>query len=100
MYRRKNAPIGLLMILVLAAALLPAPASANDGGEVRPVRLFATALTGPIGTIAGGALSSAALAINGRVVSGDRPIWAGDLLQSRSNSNISVLLDEIGRVTL
>lgn len=100
MARRKYAPTGLCVILVLTTVLLPAQARANDGDQERPIRLYAVASTGPIGMIAGTVLSNGALAVNGRVVNGDHPIWAGDLLQSRSDRNVSVVLDEIGRVTL
>ena len=100
MARRKYARTGLCGVLILTTVLLPLQARADDGDQTRPIRLFATAPAGPIGIIAGGGLSTATLAVNGRVVDGDRPIWAGDLLQSRGNTSVCVMLDDIGRVTL
>jgi hypothetical protein len=90
--------ITLCSVLALAFGLVPARAYAadNNSDQERPVRLYATALAGPIGKIEG--VSSSI--INGRAVEGERAIWDGELLQAPVGRHLRVALDDVGVVTL
>jgi hypothetical protein len=74
---------GLLLIVALATALVPAPVRASDQStsEERPIRLFATSRFSPIGAIKLNSLSGAAVAIDGRIAQGEAPIWGGELIK-------------------
>lgn len=97
---RKAATVLFLMV-TLTAGLTPAPVCAgHDTDQGRPIRLFATARFGPIGTIKLNSLSDAAVAIDGRIVQGEAPIWGGELIQVRAGRTVRVTLDSIGQATL
>jgi hypothetical protein len=91
---------GLCATMVLSIILAPKAARADNNHDDRPVRLVVTDWVDPIGKIAGEFLVNGALTINGRAASADQPIWSGDLLQSRADTSVPVVLDSIGRVTL
>jgi len=93
---------GLLLIVALATALVPAPVRASDQStsEERPIRLFATSRFSPIGAIKLNSLSGAAVAIDGRIAQGEAPIWGGELIRVAADRTVSVALDSIGQVTL
>lgn len=100
--RMKQAATGLCVIVALTAGLAPTPASASGDStdQERPIRLYATARFGPIGSIKLNALSGAAVAIDGRLAQGEAPIWGGELIKVRADRTARVSLDSIGQVTL
>lgn len=95
----KSVTAGLCIIIFSAALLLPKSALA-DGDQDRPIRLYATALTGPIGTVVDSALASGALTINGRTAIGGESVWEGDLLSSQFDASLFVIVDKVGKVKL
>ncbi|HXG68862.1 MAG TPA: hypothetical protein VNO70_27435 [Blastocatellia bacterium] len=99
MMKQSKIAVGLCLTLALALGFGPQPTRAADGDHEEPIRLRATATVGPIGTVAG-SLTGAALAINGRAVTGEQAVWDGDLLQACADTAVSVRLDAIGQVTL
>lgn len=101
MTKKKVISFVLCGALLLTISLAPPSARADGaGGESRPIRLYATAYPGPIGTVATEALIDGALTINGRTAFDGQAVWSGDLVQSGSGSRASVSLDSIGQVTL
>ena len=87
---------GVALIAVLMISSVPRNAFAAGGadGEAR-IRLHATALAGPIGSVnAFGSLS-----INGRQAIGETFLWGGELIEA-TNGATRVLFDSIGSVTL
>jgi hypothetical protein len=93
---------GLFLIAALAAGVAPKSVRASSGrsDEERPVRLFVSAMGGPIGVIAPGSTARGSVAINGRELSGEQMIWGGELLQAPQGGSVSLSFDSIGRVTL
>jgi hypothetical protein len=91
--------ISLLLVIVLAAGLAITPANAGDNGgdeiSPRPIRLYATAYVGPIGKME----SYGAVAAGAGRDFGERPVWAGDLIQAPVNG-ARVSLDAVGQITL
>lgn len=89
---------GLCAVILLSIVVAPRPARADSpsGERDRPIRLYATASTGPIGAVAGNGV----LTINGHEASVGQLIWSGDLLNSGNTSRVSVSLESIGAITL
>jgi hypothetical protein len=87
---------GLCAVIILSLAIAPAPAAGSSGGNDRPIRLYATAFSGPIGAVAG----NGAFTINGHEASSGQLIWSGDLVNSRGASRVSVSLESIGEIRL
>ncbi|HSB11110.1 MAG TPA: hypothetical protein VLM38_16600 [Blastocatellia bacterium] len=83
------------LVAVLTLALTPGPASAGGSSSERPIRLFATATAGPIGT----AQTLSPLSINGRVCGGEQVIWGGETLQT-FGTGAQLDFDQIGTVAL
>lgn len=101
MTSKKPISLTLSAALLLSASLAAKPASADGrSGDDRPIHLYATAYTGPIGKVASAVLGKGELTINGRAALGGQPIWSGDLIQSRGFSGVSMSLDSIGQVSL
>lgn len=97
MMQAKHSITALCLILILIAGLTPTLARADEGvREDKPLRLYATAMRGPIGTV----LSYDAMAINGREARGDRPIWGGEMIRAPFNNSAQVLLESVGQVIL
>jgi hypothetical protein len=85
------AGVSLTMVCILVSG--PVAAKARDE---TPVRLYATAESGPIGTI----YSVSQFAIERRLARGEETIWGGELIQAQPDSRVIVRLDSIGQVTL
>jgi hypothetical protein len=82
------------LIASLSAGLLCGVACGHDlSGKSFRIRAAAFA---PIGRI----YSLGEISINGRVVSGNNPIWSGDLLQAHVGSTAQVVIDSVGSVAL
>ena len=94
--------IGMCAVMFFTISLVPGSARADSGNheDDRPIRLYATATTGPIGSIASTVAERGALTINGREASAGQLLWSGDLLHSGAHSGVSVSLESIGKVTL
>ncbi|MCI0488150.1 MAG: hypothetical protein L0229_16300 [Blastocatellia bacterium] len=88
----------VFLVLVLIIGSTPHSVRAADGpnDEERPIRLYATARTAPLGVIS----SFGSLLINGRQAAGQRTIWGGELLQAPAGKTVHISFDSIGRVTL
>lgn len=104
--RHKWIATGMCAVIFFSVSLVPRSARADSGNrdDERPIRLFATSTTGPIGTIAGSiagiVAEKGALTINGREASAGQLLWSGDLLHSGAQAGVSVSLESIGKVTL
>lgn len=88
--------IGLCAVVTLLSIAVAPPAAQAEGPGAendRPIRLYASASTGPIGVVRGNGV-----VINGRQAAAGHSIWSGDLLDSRSASRVS--LESIGEITL
>ncbi len=98
--RNRSHSIGLILILALLTALIPAPVRAGENGaeETRPLRLYASAHFGPIGAVKLNSLTAGAVAIDGRI--GQSEIWGGESIRVLSDRKVQVALDSIGQVTL
>lgn len=96
MIRCRHSATGSCLILVLICALVPKPARAEDKSQGRPIRLYATAESGPIGKV----YSFGAFVIDGRPTYGELSIWGGELIQTVAGSSVSVDIDRVGRITL
>ncbi|HSB11441.1 MAG TPA: hypothetical protein VLM38_18275 [Blastocatellia bacterium] len=88
------------LLLTIGLAPKPARADSGSGEDSAPIRLYATAYPGPIGTVAATALVDGGLTVNGRAASDGQAVWSGDLIQSGSVSRATVSLDSIGALTL
>jgi hypothetical protein len=98
----KKAATVLCLIVALTAGLTPATVCGSNHGtdQERPIRLYATARFGPIGTIKLNSLSDPAVAIDGRIAQGEAPIWGGELINVRTDRTARLAFDSIGQVTL
>ena len=103
MAKIRYSPIGMsglsemALIAVLMISSVPRCARAAGGadGEAR-IRLHATALAGPIGSVdAFGSLS-----INGKQATGESFLWGGELIEATHGAATRVSFDSIGSVTL
>lgn len=95
-----NTP-GMTAFRLSAAALLilsllgkPILAEGPGAEKEEPIRLYATAMAGPIGTV-----ESYGSGVNGRVATYRQPVWDGQLLQA-TGASLRIQLDAIGHVTL
>jgi hypothetical protein len=86
----------LCLILALVAAVVSIRTQASGENSMRPIRLYASASSGPIGRIQPFGVAI----INGQFVQDDRLIWSGDMLQAPADRSVRVLLDSIGQVML
>ena len=91
-----------LLIVALILGLTPGPAAALDktAGEDRPIHLRVTARFSPIGAIVGNVTGPGAAMIDGRIASGEQPIWGGELIQSPSEKTVRVSFDSTGEAAL
>jgi hypothetical protein len=98
MVKNRCSAVGLLAIAVLLISGQPRFAFAGDpaNDEDRPLRLYATALAGPIGWIA----APDATEINGKPANGRQAVWDGDFVEARHGTMTLANFDSIGRVTL
>lgn len=98
----KCSAITLALVCVLIIGLTPKSASAygDKRDEERAIRLYATERFGPIGSIVETAFADPAVAINGRIGSGEQAIWGGELIQAPAGKSVHAFFDSIGRVTL
>lgn len=96
MIRYRRSANGLCLILAMICTLIPKPARADDGSQERPIRLYANAAFGPIGTL----YSLSAVTINGRPACGEQMIWGGEMLEVSANSSAYVFLESVGQITL
>ena len=98
----RHAATVFCLVVAMIAGLAPAPVCASGpiADQHRPVRLYATEHFGPIGVIKLNSLSTATVAIDGRLVRGEAPIWGGELIQVRADRPARIALDSIGQVTL
>lgn len=88
-------------VIFLSVSLLPGSGWADNGRrEDRPIRLYATASVGPIGSMSNDSLKQRSVMINGQTASAGQPIWSGDLLQAAAGARVSVSLDSIGAIRL
>jgi hypothetical protein len=97
MVKIRYSAIGMSLIAVLMISSLPRNVRAAGGadGEAR-IRLHATALAGPIGSVnAFGSVN-----INGKQVTGEEVLWGGELIEATHGAATSVSFDSIGSVTL
>ncbi len=87
-----------IMILIMMLGMTPSLALADKGepDRDRPIRLYATAFAGPIGTVN----SLSTVVINGRTLYGAQTIWCGDLIQVPGDTSIRILLESVGQMTL
>src|SRR5215813_11494274 len=86
----------LLLIFAVITNLSPRLARADKNDEEKPIKLYAIASMSPIGI----AHSSGKMHINGRLLVGEEPVWGGELVQAPLDANLTLLLDDIGQVTL
>lgn len=98
MIRRRHSRTCTIVSLLLIAGMTSRVARADDGEkqQARPIRLYAAAPVGPIGTVR----SLGAMKINGRALYGEQAIWRGDLIQVLCYTGAGVRLDSIGQITL
>lgn len=81
---------------LLLVSLLSDPAWADIGDRAKPGQAFEIAAFEPIGKI----FSLGNVTIDGRLASGEHPIWGGELLRVADGASASCVLDSIGRVVL
>ena len=96
--KHRSSSIGFTLVVALLAALIPAPAHANDSGKDAESR-NSPARFGPIGSISTRSLGDTA-SIDGRIAQGGDPIWGGELITAAENRSVQIDLASIGQVTL
>ena len=91
-----------LLIGALVLGLAPGPVAAldNNSGEDKPVRLRVTERFSPIGAIVGSLPGTGEAIIDGRVASGEQPIWGGEMIQSPPDTTVRVSFDSMGEAAL
>jgi hypothetical protein len=91
-----------LLIVAMVLGIAPGPAAAldNSSGEDKPIRLRVVARFSPIGAIVGNLTGPGAATIDGRVASGEQPIWGGELIQSPTDAAVRVSFDATGEAAL
>ena len=97
MVKIRYSALGMSLIAVLVIGSLPRNTRAAGGadGDAR-IRLHATALAGPIGSVnAFGSLS-----INGRQAIGENFLWGGELIEATHGAATLLSFDSIGSVSL
>jgi len=96
------AATGLFLIAALTADLAPAPVSASDrnSDQEKPIRLYASAHSQPIGTLRINSPLGGSVAVDGRIPRSDESIWGGELIKVVPDRQASVAFDSIGQVTL
>jgi|SRR5215467_5526632 len=97
MLARKCYTIGLCFVLIGTLIAVPprSTRAADVRGEQAPIRLYATASAGPIGSLCKN-WGTGAVTINGRRAADQESIWSGDLLQTETEAR--VILDSVGDV--
>ncbi|HJQ67517.1 MAG TPA: hypothetical protein VKA70_00985 [Blastocatellia bacterium] len=94
MTRRKHIAACLPLSLAIIIAPLSRAAIANDGNRITLPSVQASFQ--PVGSL----YAHGAVAIDGRVGSGQRAIWGGEFLQLSEDSSVEVQLDQVGQVVL
>jgi len=88
--------IGTIMALALTTCFGAGPASASGEEDDKPIRLYTTAMGGPIGSIN----SAGQVKIDGRSLQGGGPLWGGEVIQAPSGGSVRIGFEGIGQVTL
>ena len=98
MRMRKSSTItmGFLLVLCLVATTTPRPAAARTGGDEKTLRLRAVAESSPIGRI----ISPGGVAVDGKLFTGERVLWGGEMVHVLSNQGASVSVDSLGEVRM
>ncbi|HWP42881.1 MAG TPA: Ig-like domain-containing protein [Blastocatellia bacterium] len=96
MNRIKCCATSMTLILAVIAVSLPDRAAASGRDDERPIRLYASAESGPIGKV----VSIGGARIDGRPAVQEQLIWGGELLQAPANRSVHITLDSVGRVIL
>ena len=96
MRKRFTVTTGFLLALCLMATSMPKPAAAKTGGDEKPFRLRAIADSAPIGRV----VSTGGVAVDGKLFTGERALWGGEMVQVISNHGASVSVDSLGEVQM
>ncbi|HYP29493.1 MAG TPA: hypothetical protein VE262_22470 [Blastocatellia bacterium] len=84
-------------LLALTTCLAARPANAGGAEEdSNPIRLHATAMAGPIGSIN----SSGPVTINGRALRGSQSLWGGEVVQAPVDRSLRIGFEGVAQVTL
>ncbi|MEW6208426.1 MAG: hypothetical protein AB1631_08660 [Acidobacteriota bacterium] len=96
--RIRYSSIAVLLIAALMMNFSLRQAKADDGE--RPIRLYATAMAGPIGVVEWSYSSQRAFTINGRACRSEQPLWGGEIIESPPDASLRIKVDSLGEVTL
>jgi hypothetical protein len=98
MFKNKRIVAYLCMVIVTVCNLTIRRTCADDGVDAgdRPIRLYARADLGPIGTVE----SFGKLTVDGRPAYGKQQIWGNQLLCAPTGDAATVVVNSIGRITL
>src|SRR5215468_1556924 len=97
----RYASIVICLIVVVTSSLTPIRVNASNTGtdQNTPIRLYANDRFGPIGSICN-SLAGGAVAVDGRLVHDNTPIWGGELIKVTGNARIGISVDSIGKISL
>ncbi len=95
--RIRYSSITVLLIAALMMNFSVRRANADDGP---PIRLYATAMTGPVGMVEWNYSSRSAFTINGRACRSEQTLWGGEVIESPVDASLRIRIDSIGEVTL
>ena len=98
MAKIRYSAIVISLIGVLTMSSIPQTARADSGASDldRPIRLHATAMRAPIGSVD----AFASININGKQVSGEQSLWGGELIEASTGAPTRVQFDSIGTAAL
>jgi hypothetical protein len=85
-------------MLLIAALMMNFSVKADD--SERPIRLYAAATAGPIGSIEWNYSTQRAFTVNGRACRSQQPLWGGEIIESPADASLRIRVDSLGEVTL
>jgi hypothetical protein len=86
----------IVLLAMITTVSMPVFAGGGSSEEDRPLRLYATALHGPIGSTQ----SLHSIKINGQNVVGQQPIWGGELIEVVKGESARLQIDSLGEIVL
>lgn len=90
-----------ITVLLIAALMMNFSVKrAKADGDDQPIRLYANAMTGPVGVVEWNYSSRGAFVINGRACRSEQILWGGEIIESPFDASLRIRIDSIGEVTL
>jgi hypothetical protein len=90
-----NPALSFFLICVLVSSLTVSVSASDDRERIKPLRLYANEMTGPLGRID----SIGLFAVDGRTLAGEQVIWGGETIHT-TRGTARVSMEHIGKMMI